>query len=73
MIRPHPKLYNLLINQITDYLDIDLPQELIDLSEKLRNIPIEFMQDIQNINIVFLGQQKTSLLRYSRLYKEENN
>ena len=73
VIRPHPKLYNLLINQITDYLDIDLPDELIDLSEKLRNIPIEFMQDIQNINIVFLGQQKTSLLRYSRLYKEENN
>ena len=66
LLRPHPRLSYLTINDVVKLLSIEVSDESILLSERFRNIPVEILGCFKNFNFIFSGLQKSSLLHYSK-------
>lgn len=64
VIRPHPRLSKYNIKYLAEILDIEISNNYIDLSEQLKIIPIELLNNLKEFKLVFLGTQKSSLLLY---------
>ncbi|MBO8223299.1 hypothetical protein CUB78_06740 [Prochlorococcus marinus str. XMU1401] len=69
IIRPHPRLSRYSIKTLAEILDINIAEENILISEKLRLIPVELLFNIKGIKFVFTGVQKSSLLLYFKKAK----
>lgn len=64
LIRPHPALSNFKIKDIISLINLKLNKKNIDISEELRNYPLDIISDLDNYEVIYSNSKRSSVSIY---------
>tara|TARA_B100000886_G_scaffold36515_2_gene22728 strand:- start:4218 stop:5366 length:1149 start_codon:yes stop_codon:yes gene_type:complete len=64
LIRPHPALSNFKIKDIISLINLKLNKKNINISEELRNYPLDIISDLDNYKVIYSNSKWSSVSIY---------
>tara|TARA_Y100000589_G_C27175223_1_gene638434 strand:+ start:1428 stop:2576 length:1149 start_codon:yes stop_codon:yes gene_type:complete len=64
LIRPHPACANFKIKEIISLINLKLNKENINISEELRNYPLDIISSLDNFKVIYSNSKRSSVSIY---------